>query len=929
MSDLEIVVVDEVRDVQIVTVGEAGPRGATGPTGPTGATGPTGPTGATGPLEQDAALPVIDRTVFASTTLVDVCLYDTSKDSDGGAWRKRCNHTSWENETLSGNWLGSAANEAAARALSGAVTGSYYYDTTAATFRKLNAGSGVTEVFRGNARQFPAQVLITAEASRVVIWDVTQAGCPMWMVFAVGTNYLLISGYVISAVAAICGTAAVASSSGCFFVSFISDQSRLKQSASSAYRIASLASRNAASTMVSDGLSAIASNTCNDVAMTVLPNAPIDVATGLPVPTIAVATAGGISVIKNDGTVVNSSATATDDICILGTRLWCGTSTGGSYLQSVELSGIGASFSMPVISTPWTPWPNGGGSASGITGKSTRREQVSRGSNAGLGKLHYNETTAASSMLAYITKDYNSGWMPGDIRGAWLADTVAETLTGAELVTNGDFAGGTTGWTGYQATLSAPSGALIITSTATGSVAGYQSISGLTAGKMYKLSVGTITLGGLSGSVAVYDSTVASTPLMSGIATSGGIGYFVAPSDGQIAVTALYTATGIGQTITVDGISVRPCDSDRSVKNKGMQAFGSLTKAAVASGAQLMGYSGFSAANYLEQPYNSDLDFGTGDFCVMGWLTEAPNSAIEYLVNRDSATPGKAIRLWVSVAGYLVFELYDGTTTRTATGTVAVDTSTRLFWMAAYSAGTLTIYVNGASYATATGAALLTLTNASAVTRVGLDVAGSYPATNANLALVRAGVTVPSADQIKHIYETEKALFEANAQCCLAGSSNVVTAVAYDDETDLLHVGTSYGRSVFKGLVRVTSEATPVGSIVALAAGAGIVAQAGASGADVYVPAYSLREELLRDAEQMARFGQNLIAHDYSATSSQTTFTLPVGWEIVAAYQQGSIKKEASGAGNWTRTFDGFRWSVVLGTGATTSDWISILAKRV
>ena len=41
----------------------------------------------------------------------------------------------------------------------------------------------------------------------------------------------------------------------------------------------------------------------NDVAMTVLPNAPIDSATGLPVPTIAVATAGGVSVIKDDGTV--------------------------------------------------------------------------------------------------------------------------------------------------------------------------------------------------------------------------------------------------------------------------------------------------------------------------------------------------------------------------------------------------------------------------------------------------------------------------------------------------------------------------------------------------------------------------------------------------------------------------------------------------
>ena len=35
--------------------------------------------------------------------------------------------------------------------------------------------------------------------------------------------------------------------------------------------------------------------------MTILPNAPIDENTGLPVPTIAVATDGGVSVIKDDG----------------------------------------------------------------------------------------------------------------------------------------------------------------------------------------------------------------------------------------------------------------------------------------------------------------------------------------------------------------------------------------------------------------------------------------------------------------------------------------------------------------------------------------------------------------------------------------------------------------------------------------------------
>ena len=49
----------------------------------------------------------------------------------------------------------------------------------------------------------------------------------------------------------------------------------------------------------------IVNDNVNDVAMTVLPNAPIDDATGLPVPTIAVGTDGGSSVITDSGTVLD------------------------------------------------------------------------------------------------------------------------------------------------------------------------------------------------------------------------------------------------------------------------------------------------------------------------------------------------------------------------------------------------------------------------------------------------------------------------------------------------------------------------------------------------------------------------------------------------------------------------------------------------
>jgi len=127
-----------------------------------------------------ADLVAIDKTLFPAA-IVDSFIYDTTKDTDGGAWRDRCSHLSWYKEALcAGRWLGSYANETAARVVG--TTGDYYYDTGASVFYSLNVTSGVTEVFRGNRAGFPAKVLITAESNRVVLWDLDNGGS-MWMVF--------------------------------------------------------------------------------------------------------------------------------------------------------------------------------------------------------------------------------------------------------------------------------------------------------------------------------------------------------------------------------------------------------------------------------------------------------------------------------------------------------------------------------------------------------------------------------------------------------------------------------------------------------------------------------------------------------------------------------------------------------------------------
>ena len=97
----------------------------------------------TGTLVSDGVTSELDLSAISSSitrTATDVFVYDTRKDSDGGAWRKRTQHTSWYNETL-------------------------------------NTST------RGSRREFPAVAVIVAEQNFIRIYDGDDPDLPMWMVF--------------------------------------------------------------------------------------------------------------------------------------------------------------------------------------------------------------------------------------------------------------------------------------------------------------------------------------------------------------------------------------------------------------------------------------------------------------------------------------------------------------------------------------------------------------------------------------------------------------------------------------------------------------------------------------------------------------------------------------------------------------------------
>ena len=112
--------------------------------------------------------------------------------------------------------------------------------------------------------------------------------------------------------------------------------------------------------------------------------------------------------------------------------------------------------------------------------------------------------------------------------------------------------------------------------------------------------------------------------------------------------------------------------------------------------------------------------------------------------------------------------------------------------------------------------------NSSSVFRIGNHYDNNHPL-QGSLALLTYELSAPSAEMVKRIYEEEKLLFRKDAKCTLYGTSEVVTALGHDDTTKLLHVGTSSGRSEFRGLNRINNTTTAVTS--AIAASDGLVAE--------------------------------------------------------------------------------------------------------
>tara|TARA_R100000030_G_scaffold46096_1_gene34808 strand:+ start:188 stop:2389 length:2202 start_codon:yes stop_codon:yes gene_type:complete len=410
-------------------------------------------------------------------------IYDTSKDSDGGAWRKRTQHTSWYNETLA---------------------------TTT----------------RGTRKEFPAVAVIVFTQDKLYIHDADDPTLPMWMVFEFnqypnGGNLAGLPvglGHVSSSPLNVITISSVYMMNGLLFIggnqqdnasavhagwsaNFLSEELREylaypvnDNEGAQEYRpTGNIALRNSAEANNSvpsnrydqDGIHDDNSiqSFVNDVVMTVLPDAPIDNTMGIPRPTIALACGNtnsnaqskGVSFIMDDGTFVHGSSSSgavyghsnTITITEDGYFWWTGDSYNSfqSYRDSWAMS-VGELRPLAFNSSDFT-WSNSADTLSGTVRTPTNYYVVSTGSESGRIKIGPGNdwqwyiqrgnalggsvgfakhkvfgiggNSIRMGLSARITTDYNTGYLCADHEGKSAARaTLMETNTTANLTSSID-----------------------------------------------------------------------------------------------------------------------------------------------------------------------------------------------------------------------------------------------------------------------------------------------------------------------------------------------------------------------------------------------------------------------------------------------------------------------------------------------------------
>ena len=761
-------------------------------------------------------------------------IYDTRNDSDGGAWRKRTQNTSWYNEDLN------------------------------------------TDV-RGSKREFPQVAVIVCGQQTTTIYDGDSPDLPMWMHFTGNHMLQAASGaYPRTGIHALNGIMVGTAYTYCTaHINFILDQGDIYWN-SGTRRMSNkgISERNTAQAYQNHTAYGIFDHHDGyGVDMKVLPNTPIDPHMGLPRPTIGIATGYNLQRINNKGYLAGKRSDSTGaarpfhSVAIMGEDM-LGYNYNNGTVQRYPLgavysgtidhtavikynytvnSGHGANQNVSATlressdANYPTPIGNNGFVTTGNLGASILRDGSDRYGTNG-------QQTIKDHSVSYVTSKYATGSLYGDVRCATLMDTEAGDLNQhtTQMVADPGFES-SHNFTTVQSsasvtktTAAARDGTYGVTVTSSGGsniYAGRQ-ITGLTVGRQYHFSID-------------YDNRNHQTGIIlnTGWANSGtlivGSNSLQATASGTWETLAgSFVATGTSVwlniyaqgTIYIDNFHIYEGVEDRSLIQKALAVYGSVTRQAVAPGAELMSYGNFSLNNYLQLKNTSNLQLNTDGWYTSFWFkTDHVNTNYSGMAhfNNEHSTSGNGWQILFDPSQNIYAYLYGGSNeVNLATGRSYNDNEWHMVTLVirpgtqgsvgSRTGGINEVFVDGemfASNATDPG----TFNNSTAFLTLGKwdgNVGTNY-SFEGELALFTMGAGSPSGMDIKEKFHRERLMFRANAKVTLYGDSDEVKACAYDEGTGKTYIGTDESVSVFQDLVRI--DYTDEGVTTAISAVNGMV----------------------------------------------------------------------------------------------------------
>jgi len=829
-------------------------------------------------IEQEASGP--------NTHISSIFVYDTRRDSDGGAWRHRTQHTSWYNEPLGTLW-------------------------------------------RGNRREFPeVAILVTCDSGfdsghvqtiGFQIYDGDDPTCPMWMRFPI-TNYAQAAnwggGFPMIArpnfvsfrfgpIHALNGQIAMGNghaSGGSlpgFLVNMISekciDVCRYGVAANQFYWMSSnIASRvdygtwsnrafargttryhngdDATSGKKSEITGRMSSAPVFDIKMTVLSNNAIDPCTGLPQPTQFWATNGGMTVINGNTipmTITTNQVGSYKSIGLSNLNHERGISvinqsgnvirtdyykpTGDGIYGSNDTSSY-YYYNLASNSNPSIPWDPGSEKVKFIKGYENDPDDLAIANAISLqimlGKNRDDSGGDTTATAATITHEMVTGYQPGDphIALPGYCGTPGD-VTGTVHYTDSFDA---TGLWSFADGASITGGVLRLSST-NGSRATRAASGFLVQGTEYycvfytnansqNFQIDDDGQGAGVGSVTIYQDVTHNDPGYYGFT-------FTATAANRLRIMR---TQGGGSNIDIPAMTIRPTEIQNKHNNyqdarPGFAIVGTLKREPVAPGAELCSYSGWSASNYITQGYNSALDWGTNNFMVSLWF-KCPEGGSESTQNilgigDYNHNDGFLIQAVNSSSKYIDVGYLgvSGNSFASTAGVQAgfVDQAWNHVFVHARN-NTFHMWVNGKKNTFSGGT--WTASNINWTTKWtkrqiviggragGISGNGAWASSTTKLALVRiagggsqASTDHPSNEEVRKIYEDEKAMFQPNAKVTIAGGTSYARQMEYDEKKHILHLGTNQGRSDFRRLVRINS--TTEGVTTGISAYDGFIAE--------------------------------------------------------------------------------------------------------